>query len=183
MIHAGDYLQTLPWHLNTLHHGPRIHHVLLDLPRYSIDRDKDKHKDKGKDKYKDNKKISQHFTLYHKFRWTSCCSNCAGYVMNECAPSFVLLPPSSYVMIQYKTFSLKHYIVFLKKKASNRPNYFLTRPIKNRKGWLAIAKLKPLVERYSCQPMRRLDTSNNLPVGPSCMWRTWHQCQVQKDEY
>ena len=37
------------------------------------------------------------------------------------------------------------------------------------KGWLAIAKLKPLVERYSCQPMRRLDTSNNLSVGPSCM--------------
>ena len=44
------------------------------------------------------------------------------------------------------------------------------------KGWLAIAKLKPLVERYSCQPMRRLDTSNNLSVGPSCMWRTWNQC-------
>jgi hypothetical protein len=38
-----------------------------------------------------------------------------------------------------------------------------------RKGWLPIAKLKPLVERYSCQPMRRLDTSNNLSVGPSCM--------------
>ena len=37
------------------------------------------------------------------------------------------------------------------------------------KGWLGIAKLKPLVERYSCQPMRRLDTSNNLSVGPSCM--------------
>ena len=37
------------------------------------------------------------------------------------------------------------------------------------KGWLAIAKLKPLVERYSCQPMRRLDTSNNLSVRPSCM--------------
>ena len=44
------------------------------------------------------------------------------------------------------------------------------------KGWLGIAKLKPLVERYSCQPMRRLDTSNNLSVGPSCMWRTWNQC-------
>ena len=42
------------------------------------------------------------------------------------------------------------------------------------KGWLPIAKLKPLVERYSCQPMRRLDTSNNLSVGPSCMWRTWN---------
>ena len=42
------------------------------------------------------------------------------------------LPPNSYVVIQYKTFSLKHYIAFLKKKASNRPNYFLTRPIKNR---------------------------------------------------
>ena len=37
------------------------------------------------------------------------------------------------------------------------------------KGWLGIAKLKPLVERYSCQPMRRLDTSNNISVGPSCM--------------
>ena len=55
--------------------------------------------------------------------------------------------------------------------------------LSNPKGWLAIAKLKPLVERYSCQPMRRLDTSNNLSVGPSCMWRTWNQCQVQKDEY
>ena len=43
-----------------------------------------------------------------------------------------------------------------------------------RKGWLPIAKLKPLVERYSCQPMRSLDTSNNLSVGPSCMWRTWN---------
>ena len=42
------------------------------------------------------------------------------------------------------------------------------------KGWLPIAKLKPLVERYSCQPMRSLDTSNNLSVGPSCMWRTWN---------
>ena len=40
------------------------------------------------------------------------------------------------------------------------------------KGWLAIAKLKPLVERYSCQPMRRPDTSNNLSVGPSCMSKT-----------
>jgi len=38
-----------------------------------------------------------------------------------------------------------------------------------RKGWLPIAKLKPLVERYSCHPMRSLDTSNNLSVGPSCM--------------
>ena len=47
------------------------------------------------------------------------------------------------------------------------------------KGWLPIAKLKPLVERYSCQPMRRLDTSNNLSVGPSFMWRTWNH----KDEY
>ena len=37
------------------------------------------------------------------------------------------------------------------------------------KGWLAIAKLKPLVDRYSCQPIRSLDTSNNLSVGPSCM--------------
>ena len=37
------------------------------------------------------------------------------------------------------------------------------------KGWLGIAKLKPLVERYSCQTMRRLDTSNSLSVGPSCM--------------
>jgi len=37
------------------------------------------------------------------------------------------------------------------------------------KGWLPIAKLKPLVESYSCQPMRSLDTSNNLSVGPSCM--------------
>ena len=37
------------------------------------------------------------------------------------------------------------------------------------KGWLPIAKLKPLVERYSCHPMRSLDTSNNLSVGPSCM--------------
>ena len=27
MIHAADYLQTLLWHLNTLHHGPRIHHL------------------------------------------------------------------------------------------------------------------------------------------------------------
>ena len=36
----------------------------------------------------------------------------------------------------------------------------------NQKGWIAIAKLKPLVDRYSCQPMRRLDTSNNLTVGP-----------------
>ena len=43
-----------------------------------------------------------------------------------------------------------------------------------RKGWLLIAKLKPFVERYSCQPMRSLDTSNNLSVGPSCMWRTWN---------
>ena len=42
------------------------------------------------------------------------------------------------------------------------------------KGWLPIAKLKPLVERYSCQPMRSLDTSNNLSVGPSCMWRSWN---------
>ena len=42
------------------------------------------------------------------------------------------------------------------------------------KGWLGIAKLKPLVERYSCHPMRSLDTSNNLSVGPSCMWRTWN---------
>ena len=99
MIHAGDYLQTLPWHLNTLHHGPRIHHVLLDLPRYSIDRDKDKdrvkdkekdkNKDRGKDKYID-KKTSQHFTLCHKFRWPSCCSNSACYVLNKCAPLFDL---------------------------------------------------------------------------------------------
>ena len=37
------------------------------------------------------------------------------------------------------------------------------------KGWLAIAKLKPLVDRYSCQPIRSPDTSNNLSVGPSCM--------------
>ena len=41
MIHAADYLQTLLWHLNTLHHGPRIHHVphqrLLDTPQYTID--------------------------------------------------------------------------------------------------------------------------------------------------
>ena len=44
----------------------------------------------------------------------------------------------------------------------------------NAKGWLPIAKLKPLVERYSCHPMRSLDTSNNLSVGPSCMWRTWN---------
>ena len=36
----------------------------------------------------------------------------------------------------------------------------------NQKGWIAIAKLKPLVDRYSCQPMRRLDASNNLSVGP-----------------
>ena len=42
------------------------------------------------------------------------------------------------------------------------------------KGWLAIAKLKPLVDRYSCQPIRSPDTSNNLSVGPSCMWRTWN---------
>ena len=56
VIHAGDYLQTLLWHLNTLHHGPRIHHVLLDLPRYSIDWDKDKNKDKDKDKDKDDDK-------------------------------------------------------------------------------------------------------------------------------
>ena len=29
-------------------------------------------------------------------------------------------------MVQYKTFGLKHYIVFVKKKACSRPNYFLT---------------------------------------------------------
>ena len=29
-------------------------------------------------------------------------------------------------MVQYKTFGLKHYIVFVKKKACSQPNYFLT---------------------------------------------------------
>jgi hypothetical protein len=39
------------------------------------------------------------------------------------------LPPNSYFMVHYKTFDLKHYIVFCEKKTPNRPNYFLDFPI------------------------------------------------------
>ena len=67
---------------------------------------------------------------------------------------------------------IENYLHFMKNCI--RPHYEKLKPLKsgfieNSKGWLGIAKLKPLVERYSCQPMRRLDTSNNLSVGPSCM--------------
>ena len=58
--------------------------------------------------------------------------------------------------------------VFIQRQLHPKIKVFCFEQVKI-KGWLPIAKLKPLVERYSCHPMRSLDTSNNLSVGPSCM--------------
>ena len=73
------------------------------------------------------------------------------------------------ISIFFRNIQFKNFFNNLVSRKIQFKNWF-----KNLKGWLPIAKLKPLVERYSCQPMRSLDTSNNLSVGPSCMWRTWN---------
>ena len=57
--------------------------------------------------------------------------------------------PNSYVMVQYKTFGLKTLYSFRQKNAFNRPNYFLTHPIKNRNFKVVLSKACGVsIQRY-----------------------------------
>ena len=55
------------------------------------------------------------------------------------------LTPNSFVMVNYKTFHLKHHLAFVKILPSNRPNYFLSLFILFYEG--KMAKISPKINK------------------------------------
>ena len=75
-------------------------------------------------------------------------------------------------MVQYKTLGLKHYIVFVKKKASYRPNYFWLNPLK-----IGISDL--FYHRHVGCLSRGIEgtCSKIIFFFPSCFSRFWEKSQ------